>query len=299
VKVAVTGATGRLGQAVVEAIKARPAWLAIPWTRETFDLDEPSGAAAGIARDRPDAVIHCAAWTDVDGCAREPDLAARRNGLAVGELAGACGRSGTDLVAVSTNEVFDGRRTDGRAYAPGDPTAPPNPYGRSKRLGEELAIAAMAGSAGRLLIVRTAWLFGPPGTDFPTKILRAAQRAVAAGEPLKLVADEVGSPSYAADVAAGIADLLADRASAGIQHVVNTGQASRAEWARALLDLAGVRVSTEDVSADLWPRASTPPRWGVLEPTRLPTIGRLRPWQAAVAEDAADRFGASQEVARP
>jgi dTDP-4-dehydrorhamnose reductase len=289
-RVVVSGASGRLGSAVLADVLGRPGWQAFPWTRASFDLDRPEAVGAALERDAPDVVVHCAAWTDVDGCAREPELAERRNGRAVGLLAQACATAGVDLVTVSTNEVFDGGRTDGRPYRPDDQTAPPNAYGRSKRLGEELALAAFEGRRARLAIVRTAWLFGPPGADFPTKILAAARQAAEAGRTLSLVADEIGSPSFAGDVAAGIVDLVAAAGSAGTYHVVNTGQASRAEWARRVLELAGVDVATEDVSADRWPRASTPPRWGVLEPSELPTLGRLRSWTEAVEADAAVRF---------
>lgn len=283
-RVAVTGSTGRLGHAIVAALADRGELVALPWTRADLDLDAPLAGPA-LDRDRPDIVVHCAAWTDVDGCAREPDLAERRNGRATGALAEACAARDVGLVAISTNEVFDGRRTDGGAYRADDPTEPANPYGRSKRLGEELASGAFGGAAGRLWVVRTAWLFGPPGPDFPAKIAAAARSARDAGKPLRLVADEVGTPSFAGDVAVGIVDLITNPHTAGIHHVVNAGRASRATWARRVLDELGIDVATEDVSLEAWPRPSTPPRWGVLEPTVLPTAGLLRPWEEALADD--------------
>lgn len=180
-RVAVTGAAGRLGRALVTALAEAPfTGLAGPiaWTRADFDLDRPADFVALLQRDRPEAVIHSAAWTDVDGCARDPDLARSRNADASGELARACAAAGVDLIAVSTNEVFDGRRTDGRGYRPADEPAPINPYGASKLAGERQAVAAWERAAGGSLgIVRSAWLYGPPGNDFPTKILAAADRA--------------------------------------------------------------------------------------------------------------------------
>ena len=297
-RVAVTGAGGRLGRAVVAALEEAPftgPFGPIAWTRAIFDLDAPDAVGALLDRDRPEVVVHCAAWTDVDGCAREPEVAHRRNATATGILARAAAERGVDLIVVSTNEVFDGSRTDGRGYGPTDETRPINAYGRSKAAGEEAATQAYAaagagtaaGGGGALGIARTAWLYGPPGNDFPAKILAAADRAATAGEPLRLVADEVGSPSYAADVAEAIAELIgADGggAIAGIHHLVNGGRASRAEWARELLRQAGVAVATEDVPASTWPRASTPPPWAVLDPTPLPGGEPLRPWQAALAD---------------
>lgn len=308
-RVAVTGVSGRLGGAVVAALADAPFTGPagpIAWDRAAFDLDAPDGIGARMDRDRPEVVVHAAAWTDVDGCARDPDLAIRRNGHATGVLARACVERGVDLIVISTNEVFDGSRTDGVGYAPDDPTDPPNPYGVSKLAGERAAIEAFAGGreaarrervadgrqptgpgprAGATLgIVRTAWLFGPPGRDFPRKILEAADAARAAGEPLRVVGDEWGTPTYAADVADAIVELLADDAHGGIHHVVNGLTATRALWAEYLVGRFGLEVTVEHVPASTWPRASSPPRWGVLAATPLPSGEPLRVWPDAMAD---------------
>jgi dTDP-4-dehydrorhamnose reductase len=194
-RVAVTGSTGRLGRALVHALEEAPftgPMGPIAWGRDVFDLDAPEAIQQALERDQPEVVVHTAAWTDVDGCARDPGLALRRNGVATGTLAGACARRGIDLVIVSTNEVFDGSRLDGVGYAPTDEPRPANPYGASKLAGETAALRAFDGG-GTLGIVRTAWLFGPPGPDFPRKIADAADRSTAAGEPLRVVADEWGT----------------------------------------------------------------------------------------------------------
>ncbi len=307
-RVAVTGAGGRLGTSLLAALSDSPAVAeTIAWDLPDHDLDDPSSAERLVSRHRPDVVIHAAAWTDVDGCALDPALALRRNGAAVGEMAEACVRAGAGMVMVSTNEVFDGLRIDGSPYRPTDPANPQNSYARAKAAGE-LAARAAYGAAGRefesaalesgsrkseagvpLAIVRTAWLFGLPGADFPQKILAAAERAKAAGQPLGLVADEIGTPTYAPDLAAAIVALLDEsvrtggRGFGGIHHVVNSGRASRADWARETLRLAGLDVATEDVPMSRWPRPSTPPAWGVMEPTPLPG-GLLREWRSALAE---------------
>jgi dTDP-4-dehydrorhamnose reductase len=286
VRVAVTGASGRLGSALVDALAEAPftgLGGPIAWSRPEFDLDAPDGFAALVARDRPEVVIHAAAWTDVDGCARDPQLAMARNADATGELAHATAEAGIELVVISTNEVFDGRRTDGRGYATTDEPAPANPYGASKLAGERLAAEAYEGGDG-LGVVRTAWLFGPPGNDFPAKILAAAERAKASDEPLKLVSDETGSPTFTVDLAEAIVELLGAGETRGVRHVVNAGRASRAAWAREVLRQAGVQVETVDVSMSEWPRPSTPPAWAVLEPSSLPSGEPLRAWQAAVAD---------------
>jgi dTDP-4-dehydrorhamnose reductase len=243
----------------------------------------------------------------VNGCAEQPLVAMRRNGTAAGEMAEACVRSGAALVLVSTNEVFDGLRTDGRPYLPTDKTNPSNPYGAAKLAGEnaaraaywatgdEFASAVLQPAANRdstvpaLAIVRTAWLFGLPGSDFPQKVLSAARQAMAKDTAMKLVSDEIGCPTYASDLAAAIVQLVREsgraggRGLGGIHHIVNSGHTSRAEWAREVFRLAGIDVPTEDVPLSTWPRPSTPPSWGVLAPTPLPD-GPLRDWREAVAE---------------
>ncbi len=287
-RVAVTGAGGRLGRALIAALEEAPFTGPagpIPWSRPDYDLDDPAAAGALVRRHGPEVVVHAAAWTDVDGCAREPGRAMRRNAIAVAELADACATAGVDLVLLSTNDVFDGRRTDGRGYAP--PIAGPgNPYGASKLAGETSrrqasflrrggTVAApregtrAAGAGPQLAIVRTAWLFGPPGNDFPSKILAAAERARAAGEPLRVVGDEIGSPTYAPDLAEAIVELLAGGGWAGIHHVVNRDVASRAPGPGRPRRRGGRRAARRDPLAS-WtgPRRTCLGRPG---PTPLPS----------------------------
>jgi len=301
-RVAVTGAGGRLGRALVAALDEAPftgPGGALAWSRPDYDLDDPGAAARVVARDRPDVVVHAAAWTDVDGCARDPERAMRRNAIAVATLADACAAAAADLILVSTNEVFDGRRTDGVGYAASDRPSPGNPYGSSKLAGETAAQAAFLlrdgvvggapidatpPSAPQLAIVRTAWLFGPPGNDFPARILAAAERARAAGEPLRVVGDEVGSPTYAQDLADAIVELLEAGSFAGVHHVVNGGTVSRAAWARAVLAAIGLSVAIREIPLAAWERPSAAPAWAVLEPTPLPSGEPLRPWEAALAD---------------
>jgi dTDP-4-dehydrorhamnose reductase len=301
-RVAVTGSTGRLGRALVHALEDAPFTGPrgpLAWNRAELDLDAPAGVTAALDRDRPEVVVHAAAWTDVDGCARDPDLALARNGTATGVLAAACAARGVELIVVSTNEVFDGERADGQGYAPGEAPRPANPYGASKLAGERAAIEAFGDAATTSLgIARTSWLFGPPGRDFPHKILDAAGRAAEAGQALRVVADEWGSPTSAADMAEAIVELLAENAHPGLHHLVNSGIASRAEWAAEVLRVARVDVPLEPVPAATWPRDSRPPRWGVLVPTPLPSGEPMRPWQQALADQAVLlRRGAGEALA--
>ena len=287
-RVAVTGAGGRLGSALVTALADAPFTGPagpIAWQRDAFDLDAPDGIGARLDRDRPEVVVHAAAWTDVDGCALDPELAIRRNGSATGTLAAACAERGTDLLIVSTNEVFSGKWRDGQPWEPSDPTEPGNPYGASKLEGERLATQSFDRQPGASLgIARTAWLFGAPGRDFPSRILDAAERARAAGEPLRAVGDEWGTPTYTSDVADAIVELLAEDAIGGIHHLVNGLFASRADWARYVVARAGIEVEVVNVPMSTWVRPSKPPLWGVLAPTPLPSGEPMRPWPEAMAD---------------
>jgi dTDP-4-dehydrorhamnose reductase len=287
-RVAVTGAAGRLGQKLVRALGDAPytgPGGPLAWTRADFDLDAPASVDALLERDRVEVVVHAAAWTDVDACAREPELAMTRNATATGALALACATRGIDLVVMSTNEVFDGRRTDGVGYGPDDAPSPPNPYGASKLAGERAAQDAYAAAGnGQLAIIRTAWLFGPGKPDFPGKILAAAREAARNGEPLRVVGDEWGCPTYTADLADAVVELLAEPAFSGIHHVVNGLFATRADWARYVVGRAMLEVEFVDVPMSSWQRDSTPPRWGVLEPTALPSGEPLRLWPDAMAD---------------
>lgn len=297
-RIAITGTSGRLGRAVFAAFADAPfTGIAGPlaWHRPDYDLDDLDAAARLIARDRPEVIIHTAAWTDVDGCARDPELALRRNGEAVGRLAEAAASAGIDLVLVSTNEVFDGRRTDGLGYSPDDEPNPINAYGASKLSGEVAArqafglarasVPAVGATGPALAIARTAWLYGPPGNDFPEKIAHAAERARLAGEVLRVVADETGSPTSTADLAEGVVELVGSgQPIGGIHHLVNGGSATRAGWARAVLAGLGIDIAIEEVPSSTWVRASTPPAWAVLEPSSLPSGESLREWPRALAD---------------
>ncbi len=291
--IAVTGAGGRLGRALVAVLQAR-GLDARRWSRPDYDLDRVGAAADLVRRDRPALVLHAAAWTDVDGCAKDPATAERRNGNATGALAEACAAAGASLLYVSTNEVFDGRRLDGLGYAESDAVGPPNAYGASKLQGERRAqevYARQGDQSSGLWIVRTSWLYGPPGNDFPFKILAARDR-LEAEAPLRVVSDEVASPTSVEELAGGILALL-ERADSGTYHLTNAGHASRYEWARSILETCARRGPMEAIPSSAWERASRPPSWGVLDCSLAESLGvRLSGWRP-VAEGYARSLCAS------
>src|SRR5574342_209756 len=190
-----TGAEGQLGSELMRALA--PHGDVIPPTQAEMDVTDRKCAEC-VAALQPEWVVHTAAATDVDGCEREPKLAMAVNAEGTRRVAEGCRRVGAGLVYLSTDYVFDGRK--GAPYSEGDPPAPLNAYGRSKLAGEQ----ATREVALRWTIVRTAWLYGIHGKNFVKTILGKA----AAGEPLRVVDDQVGSPTHAADVAEAVALLL-------------------------------------------------------------------------------------------
>ena len=272
----ISGCEGRLGR----ALTATAAGPVDGWDQPELDLDAPDACAELVRRHRPTLIIHAAAMTAVDEAALDPATAMRRNGEAAGAMARACRETGTRFVLISTNEVFDGERADGRGYAEDDETNPPNPYGASKRAGEVAALEAF-GDAARLWIVRTAWLYGPPGNDFPDKITAAADRVEG---PLGVVDDEIGCPTYVLDLARAIYELV-ERTYGGVYHLVNGGIVSRFDWARGVLDVRRPGRELRPISLAEFDRPSTPPRWGALDTSRAAAAGVvMRPWNKALAD---------------
>jgi dTDP-4-dehydrorhamnose reductase len=206
-----------------------------------------------------------------------------RNAGATEALAIACEARRVSLVLVSTNEVFDGARADGRGYTESDGVAPINAYGRSKLAAEEAARSVFGRYGPPLWIVRTSWLFGPPGNDFPTKIVAAADR-LDDGQALRVADDEFGSPTFSEDLAQALVALPV-ATPPDVYHLVPAGAASRFDVAQTIIDRCRPGTPMERISRRDFSRASEPPGWGVLDPARASGYGiGLRDWRAAIAE---------------
>jgi dTDP-4-dehydrorhamnose reductase len=272
VRIAITGTGGQLGGDLSAALGSEH--TIIPLGHDRLELGVP-GAVEQIVASGADLVIHPAAFTNVDGCARDPELAYRINGLGTKYVALACRRLGAPLVYISTNEVFAGNAE--RPYAEYDQTGPINAYGRSKLAGE-LAVRELL---DRFYIVRVAWLFGG-ARNFVRTVLRLAAAPPTGG--LRMVDDEIGSPTYSADVAAAVAHLISSD-HYGTYHFVNAGVASRASFASAILALAGHdRVPVTAIKLADYRRDSVPPPYTPLANHAGAALGlALRPWEAALA----------------
>ncbi|MCS7002100.1 MAG: dTDP-4-dehydrorhamnose reductase [Dehalococcoidia bacterium] len=268
-RVVVTGHRGQLGRQLLAALA--------PLADEVVGLDLPEHDISELAiRDtivdaRPDVIVHSAAMTDVDGCARDPDRAYRVNAIGTRNVALAAQAVDAPIVAISTNEVFDGAASE--PYDEFSPVSPINPYGRSKAAGE----AYVRRLVPKHYIVRTAWLFGPGGANFVTKILQRAESG-----SLSVVVDEVGSPTYAPDLAQAIAQLVQTGAY-GVYHLVNEGYCSRFEFARAIVTLRGLTVPVQPTVLSAFPRPSRVPRHTPLRNFVGAALGiALRPWHSAL-----------------
>jgi dTDP-4-dehydrorhamnose reductase len=272
VRIAITGARGQLGRALTSALAAEHELILLG--HEQLELDGPQ-ATAQIAATGADLVIHPAAYTHVDGCAREPERAYRVNALGTKYVALACRRLGAALVYISTNEVFAGDAD--RPYLEYDRAAPINAYGRSKWAGE-IAVRELLRD---FYIVRVAWLYGGE-RNFVRTVLRLAADPPEGG--LRMVDDEVGSPTYCADVAEGISRLIATGCY-GTYHMVNAGACSRHAFASAILSLAGhADVPVTPIKLADYQRASAPPPYTPLANLAGASLGiALRPWQEALA----------------
>ena len=271
-RIVVTGARGQLGVELVRALDA---------CGEVIGCDLPEWDITGtdcadrLAALQPAWVVHAAAATDVDRCEREPVFAMTVNAEGTRRVAEGCRRAGAGLIYLSTDYVFDGSK--GVPYLEGDPPSPLNAYGRSKLEGE----AAVQRLAPRWAVVRTAWLYGTHGRNFVKSICEKA----AAGETLRVVDDQVGSPTYATDLADAIARLL-PAGRTGIYHVTNSGVCSWYEFAREILRQAGLAsASLHRITTGELGRPARRPAYSALANVAWQAAGLspLRPWPEALA----------------
>lgn len=197
-----------------------------------FDITDPDRVFETMNRIAPDVIVNCAAYTDVDGCETNEDTAMAVNGRAPGYLADAAARTGALLIHISTDYVFSGESQ--APYTENDEPRPISAYGRTKLAGERAIIES---GLTHYFIIRTSWLYGPNGKNFVESILRLARERV----ELRVVADQVGSPTYTADMARAIFQILekTDRSSSfGIYHFANQGACSWYEFASAIVSEA-------------------------------------------------------------
>lgn len=275
------GATGLLGKALVQDCREDEV---TGFGSADGDIRNDKQVSGLVGQTRPDWIILAAAYTDVDGCESNRDLAFDVNCRGAVNVAHAAKKHGARLLFLSTDYVFDGRKTT--PYETDDPRAPLGVYGQSKADAEVQISIVLPESC----IVRTSWLFGTGGKCFPDTILKAA----ASRPQLEVVGDQRGSPTYTVDVARAIVQLCHKGAS-GIVHATNRGECSWFEFARAIVAGAGLTTAVLETTSDKFVRPAKRPKYSVLSSSSLTKYGVTMPdWQ-----DALRRYLAERKVGAP
>jgi dTDP-4-dehydrorhamnose reductase len=246
-------------------------------TRLDLDVADERAVARAFRREAPDAVVNCAAYTNVDGAEEEERAAVRVNGHAAGVVAAAAADVGASVVYPSTDYVFDGQK--GEPYVESDGTHPLSAYGRSKLAGETSTAAANP----RHFVIRTSWLFGANGTNFVETMLRLGRDL---GEVV-VVRDQVGCPTYTGHLADGIVRLL-DGSDHGVHHIAGGGECSWFEFAVEIFRQAGVECRTLSCTTGEFPRPAPRPAYSVLDTERDYAI-YLPEWPEGLASYLAER----------
>ena len=255
-------------------------------TSSELDVTDAAGVRDAVERVAPDALLNCAAWTDVDGAESHPEQAYAVNAAGAGNVAEAAAAAGVPLLHVSTDYVFDGeppldaeRRP--RAYVESDPTGPRSVYGESKLAGERLVLAA----SPRHCVVRTAWLFGVGGRNFAdTMLMLAGER-----DAVQVVTDQVGCPTWTGHLAPGLLGLL-DRGVSGLVHLAGSGRVSWNGYAAEIFRQAEVGCEVQAATSEQMARPAPRPAWSALESERDDVLP-LPPWQDGLAGYLAARAG--------
>jgi dTDP-4-dehydrorhamnose reductase len=267
-KTLITGASGMLGQAVMETWSdLDPIGFDLP----DFDITSPPQIAKALDLYQPNVVVNCAAYTAVDKCEEDELMANRVNGTAVGFLAKACKLRDIRLIHISTDYVFDGQNESG--YREDATLAPINAYGRSKAKGEHEIIA----NAHQYYLVRTSWLYGPGGKNFVATMLELAKSK----PELKVVNDQHGKPTYARDLAVFLKQLVLTHAPTGIYHAVNEDETTWFDFTREIFRLANITTPVTSCATSEFPRPAKRPTWSTLLNTKRPP---MRPWTEALRD---------------
>jgi dTDP-4-dehydrorhamnose reductase len=276
-RILVIGAKGMLGRDLVEVLRSSSRNdEVIGWDFEDIDIQEEQSTIAKIERNYPKIVINVAAFTDVDGCELNEEKVFAINAEGMRHVALGALRCRAKVVYLSTDYIFDGKKRE--PYLESDPPNPLNVYGRSKWKGEQYVQELVENS----LIIRTQWLYGRYGNNFVTSVLRQASEK----RVLSIVNDQIGSPTYTADLSQAISVLIQCDVK-GIFHVSNSDLCTWYTFGQAILKLAGiVGVKIIPISSKELGRRATRPSYSVLSTQKLKreTGMTLRPWSEALKD---------------
>ncbi|MBI4406918.1 MAG: dTDP-4-dehydrorhamnose reductase [Candidatus Kerfeldbacteria bacterium] len=264
------GGNGMLGQALQQALSGHTLHVL---THHEVDITDAAAVDRALQTIRPDYLINAAAYTKVDDCETQQELALRSNGLAPGILAVAAKQHGCTLIHFSTDYIFSGTKPEG--YQESDsPDQPVNYYGQTKLAGEQ---AIRAAGLKEYYIIRTAWLYGAHGINFVDTMLTLAKTK----SQLQVVNDQHGSPTYTVDLAVATKQFVEQALPYGIYHLTNTGDCTWYEFATEIFRQAKLPVRVEPCTSAAFPRPAKRPTYSILLNTKL---APLRPWQAALAD---------------
>jgi dTDP-4-dehydrorhamnose reductase len=270
-RILVTGARGMLGTDLCEILGREHEIIGVDI--EDFKVADRCATQEAVRRVKPEVICHLAAFTRVDDCETERELAFRTNALGTMNVAAAARQAGSMLVYVSTDYVFDGEK--GAPYVETDPPRPLSFYGLTKHFGERY----VSGLTLRYLIVRTSWLFGPNGPNFVDTMVKKA----AEGTSLRVVDDQTGCPTYTLDLAKGIKFGI-EEGLEGVVHVTNLGETTWFGLASEAIAQAGIQADISPCGTDDYPVKAARPRYSVLDNLviRMSGMEPLRPWKQAV-----------------
>lgn len=305
-KYLITGAAGQLGQDLAELLGERPGRELLGGVEhdssevketeatvvltdltarpefgiEALDITDAEAVSALVSRVKPDVILHCAAWTNVDGAEDSPELVEAVNVTGTKNVAIAAESVGAKLVAVSTDYVFNGQTPDG--YTEDDATDPLSVYGKTKRDGEKTALE----NCSKSFVVRSAWLYGPKHERIEVKnFVKTMQRLAKERPELSVVSDQIGSPTFTYDLAESLLKL-AESDEYGIWHIVNSGTASWHEFASAILaDAIEEGLVVKSIPSSDYPTKAKRPQYSVLSTDKFTNrFGVLRSWQDALTD---------------
>jgi len=276
-KIVILGSAGALGRKLSELYRSHEPKL---WDQKQVDITDHGNLEQKLREFRPQIVINCAAYNNVEKAEIDPDVADKINGYAVGNLAKVCREIGCTLVHFSTVYVFDGQKESG--YNENDEPSPQSAYAKSKYLGER----ELQANTDQFYLIRTTWLYGKAGNSpmskksFVDTMLELAQTK----SEIECVTDQFGQPTWTDDLAAATKELVSQKKPFGIYHLTNSGRASWYTWAEEIFRLKGLPITLREntmANFDASGHHAARPQYGILNNTKFPP---LRPWQEALKQ---------------
>ena len=276
-KILVTGSNGQLGSELKVLSASYPQYSFSFFDRLGWPVDDESRSKELIEQHQPDVIINAAAYTAVDKAEEESEAADKINGYAVGALAALCKQVGAKFIHVSTDYVFDGNATS--PLTEDDKVQPLNTYGASKLLGEQLALQNNPDS----IIVRTSWVYSSFGKNFVKTMMRLMKER----ESISVVADQIGSPTYAYDLAEAIIDIIQHPSwHPGIYNYSNEGVISWADFAKEIGNQLGYACTVKAITTDQYPTPAKRPSYSVLDKAKIKKAYniQLKDWMASLQQ---------------